>query len=1122
MKRGTDQPQFFARRRMSTESDQSGAAPQLDRQAVLSGLSAQVKAGSKEPLSIGGQEVSAHAALKVCPISSLAQAVADGRKADAGQSESAGSSLSNLLREMQGPAQQLGEALLTLEGCLQEKGSVQKERAAECAPLVPRCPVSGEEMVWPASLASVFKECCERHPPKPAEAAAPTAAAEGGDGAAAAPVAAPPAAPPQPPEWPPGGKGDWAKGGWTGKGGYKGGAKAKGGKGGGGADGEEGGKGGKGQAAVPVPQGLGGALMKRMAISIHALIAGVMPPGFIDHQPPDDDDAKMAEDDTAPEGADGAAEGAAAEGAAEGAVDGAAGKGKGGGKGGGRESKWRCRECGATSMKHGVWRWHALGSGTSLCAFCRPAPPDATDLFLGARVRLRPDHRERRYAWAPTPGVHGVVRQMSDSEVTVHFHRAPGPWRGEPRELDVSPEMRFAFDEGEGDEESKPDVLYEAMDAGGRWWPCTVLSRGPGELLKVRVQDGGEGGGTLWPEVHGHLIRPKAGGVAAWQKGTGYSIDDDMDERDLRRAAEAAKLRLQQQTEADVVLSGALSAVTDSLQDWPRGGDGCVDLPLYPHFAAVIHGPIPVATERLLLNDSLHAIAERADVYHNLIKLLKVLGGDSCLAELLVLAPADAPRTRTPERLLRAIGEQAKVFTRDSSAIERALDQTDEETASVYMALEFRDVLEKVQAALARRTDRPAEEDSAEKEEPMEEDVFTPELRFASLDMQQGAASYPHTYKAEIAASEHKRPTAQGKRIKELATLSTSLPDGIFLRHDERRADVMKAMIIGPDDTPYQGGCFVFDIFLPTEYPNEPPKVNMVTTHGRQVRFNPNLYADGKVCLSLLGTWDGPGWKPKESTLLQVLLSIQSMIMVADPYYNEPGFESDAATAEGRETACKYNEFIRLYTAKVAVLDQIRVPHPDFADVIKLHFATRKEKLKKQFAEWLPAEGEKKGPSDDAHHLMGFEGGPYGVGGSPALARQNFNPTTVRRRVLAALDGAVEQDDTAAPAAEASPGRSQPTAPTPPPPPQGLFSSLKAIAKASEPAELAELSKQIEAIEERLATASAEETPELRATLERLQQEKRKASEGLLDGQLAKVMQWADAQKKPAGKMEVD
>ena len=46
----------------------------------------------------------------------------------------------------------------------------------------------------------------------------------------------------------------------------------------------------------------------------------------------------------------------------------------------------------------------------------------------------------------------------------------------------------------------------------------------------------------------------------------------------------------------------------------------------------------------------------------------------------------------------------------------------------------------------------------------------------------------------------------------------------------------------------------------------------------------------GKVCLSLLGTWAGSAsenWNPVTSTFLQVIISIQSLIFVAEPYFNE-------------------------------------------------------------------------------------------------------------------------------------------------------------------------------------------------------------------------------------------
>ena len=51
----------------------------------------------------------------------------------------------------------------------------------------------------------------------------------------------------------------------------------------------------------------------------------------------------------------------------------------------------------------------------------------------------------------------------------------------------------------------------------------------------------------------------------------------------------------------------------------------------------------------------------------------------------------------------------------------------------------------------------------------------------------------------------------------------------------------------GPEDTPYSGGLFTFDIMCPADYPNAPPKVNLATTGGGSVRFNPNLYNCGKV-----------------------------------------------------------------------------------------------------------------------------------------------------------------------------------------------------------------------------------------------------------------------------------
>ena len=56
-----------------------------------------------------------------------------------------------------------------------------------------------------------------------------------------------------------------------------------------------------------------------------------------------------------------------------------------------------------------------------------------------------------------------------------------------------------------------------------------------------------------------------------------------------------------------------------------------------------------------------------------------------------------------------------------------------------------------------------------------------------------------------------------------------------------------QVLITGPADTPYANGCFEFDVYFPQDYPSSPPLVNLETTGGHSVRFNPNLYNDGKV-----------------------------------------------------------------------------------------------------------------------------------------------------------------------------------------------------------------------------------------------------------------------------------
>jgi ubiquitin-protein ligase len=68
---------------------------------------------------------------------------------------------------------------------------------------------------------------------------------------------------------------------------------------------------------------------------------------------------------------------------------------------------------------------------------------------------------------------------------------------------------------------------------------------------------------------------------------------------------------------------------------------------------------------------------------------------------------------------------------------------------------------------------------------------------------------------------------------------------GVYVRAYENRLDIVKAMIVGQEGTPYADALFVFDIYMDHTYPDSPPKVFYYSTTNR---LHPNLYIDGTVC----------------------------------------------------------------------------------------------------------------------------------------------------------------------------------------------------------------------------------------------------------------------------------
>lgn len=169
---------------------------------------------------------------------------------------------------------------------------------------------------------------------------------------------------------------------------------------------------------------------------------------------------------------------------------------------------------------------------------------------------------------------------------------------------------------------------------------------------------------------------------------------------------------------------------------------------------------------------------------------------------------------------------------------------------------------------------------------------------------------------------------------------------GIYYHHNE--ADILKGevLIIGPKDTPYENGYYLFEISYPVNYPFSPPVVKYYTNDGI-TRFNPNLYKCGKVCLSILNTWRGDQWSSCQ-TISSVLLALCTIFNNA-PLLNEPGISAEHLDFKNYNMVIEYKNF------EIGIMHMFRLivlnadanananAHADskfsaFKDIIKTHF----------------------------------------------------------------------------------------------------------------------------------------------------------------------------------------
>ena len=163
---------------------------------------------------------------------------------------------------------------------------------------------------------------------------------------------------------------------------------------------------------------------------------------------------------------------------------------------------------------------------------------------------------------------------------------------------------------------------------------------------------------------------------------------------------------------------------------------------------------------------------------------------------------------------------------------------------------------------------------------------------------------------------------------------------GIYIEFDESDMLQAKAMIVGPEDSLYEGGFLFFNIRFPSNYPFSPPDVSYVSRN--KIRMHPNIYVgghsngQGKVCLSILGTWAGPKWT-SIMDITTVLLTIQSLFD-KNPLHHEPGQENNNTNVNKL-----YNEVIKYESIKTLTLKNFLDVPEDF----EIFIEPMKENVKK-------------------------------------------------------------------------------------------------------------------------------------------------------------------------------
>ncbi|CCL98146.1 uncharacterized protein FIBRA_00140 [Fibroporia radiculosa] len=319
----------------------------------------------------------------------------------------------------------------------------------------------------------------------------------------------------------------------------------------------------------------------------------------------------------------------------------------------------------------------------------------------------------------------------------------------------------------------------------------------------------------------------------------------------------------------DEVVVRALQTITDLLPSPYSSSPQIYDMVPHASVAALLLGSqLPNLLGDLLRNDSVTDWIVRMEIYHAMLALLRRLADCELTIEVLICQRWELERSCGLEDWMWGDGEILWETTRSDNGspgqlvpasplyvhFRKLTRQCETFLSGVSSMLEMKSNENEDVRDLKGKSRGPSIVSERTYQQECDRLAFQ-HIALSRETLDGKGLVYPtfnYTQEVTSTSSATRNPKDRLHLIKELAVMATSLPPGVWMRVDEVRNDVIKSMVAGPEGTPYAGGLFEFDCFIPLEYPVKPPLMHLRTTGGSTgpglvVVFEIDFIAGGRV-----------------------------------------------------------------------------------------------------------------------------------------------------------------------------------------------------------------------------------------------------------------------------------